>query len=127
MKRNQTISTVLTVLAVLLLSALSYGQNNSVKNLEMGIKSSNPGLQKSCVYFAGKYEIKEVAPALESALEKTDDAFMQKLIVRTLYKINPESALKSIKNLDASDAQVKKLCAALNSDYNETIRRVASR
>ncbi len=127
MKRNQTTSAVLTVLAVLLLSALSYGQSPAVKNLETGISSDNAGLQKQSVYFAGKYEIKEVVPALMTALEKTEDAEMQKLIVRTLYKIDPAKALKSISNLAAEDEQVKKLCAALNYDYNVNVSAVAAR
>ncbi len=127
MKRNQTTSTALTVLAVLLLSVLSYGQSSAIKNLEMGIKSDNAGLQKQSVYYAGKYEIKEVIPALMTALENTKDAGTRKLIVRTLYKIDPAKALKSINNLTAADEQVKKLCDALNYDYNVNVSTVAAR
>ncbi len=127
MKRNHTTSTLLTVLAVLLLSALSYGQSAAVKNLEMGIKSDNAGLRRQSVYYAGKYEIKEVVPALRSALEKTNDAETQKLILRALYKTDPVEALKSMEYLTAADEQVKKLCDALSYDYNVNVRAVAAR
>ncbi len=127
MERNNTTLTLLTVLAVLLLSALSYGQSNAVKNLETGISSDNAGLQKQAVYYAGKYEIKEVVPALMTALENTDDAGMQKLIVRTLYKIDPETAISLMEELAAADEQVMKLSNALRYDYYENVRTVARR
>jgi hypothetical protein len=54
------------VIALTLNAAVLNAQNNVVlkknhiENLNMGIKSDNPGLKKSAIYWAGKYEVRKL-------------------------------------------------------------------
>ncbi len=130
MRRNQSKTTVLlTLLTLLLLSLSAYGMKPAYQNLENGIKSSNPGLKKSSIYFAGKYEIKEMLPVMRAELLTASDPKLKRLMIRAIYKIDAYSAMQSIIEISSTteDKQIRKLCEALNADYNKEMSAYAAR
>ncbi len=130
MKRNQSQTTVLlTLLTLLILSVSAYGMKPAYQNLENGIKSSNPGLKKSSIYLAGKYEIKELLPVMREELKTASDPELKKLMIRAIYKIDAYSAMKSIIEISSTtdNKHIRKLCEALNADYNKEMSAYAAR
>ncbi len=93
-----------------------------VKNLAMGIASDNLGLRRSCIYFAGFYEIEELVNPLVEQLAKEPDSNTRILIALSLYKIGSKDAIKAIEELAKNDVnpKVKKMgIAILNEFHND--------
>lgn len=90
-----------------------------VLNLIKGMESDNDGLKKSCIYFAGLYEIKGTVDALIKQLQIVDDPDMRILIALALYKIGDEEGVKAIEQLVKNDdsPRVKKMSAAILNQF----------
>jgi HEAT repeat protein len=109
------------VIALTLNAAVLKAQNNVVlkknhiENLNMGIKSDNPGLKKSAIYWAGKYEVKETANTLIRELKKDQDASVKILIALALYRIGTEEGLEAVETLAKkdSDKEVRRMANAI--------------
>ena len=70
---------------------------NSVKNYRLGLLSNNEGIIMSCVYYAGKYQIKEFCDDLISLIENSDNVEISKMAVWSLYQIGDISACEKLK------------------------------
>ena len=119
----------LFVLAILLISVSSLtAQNNSIKditsnkyalqNLLTGIKSDNEGVQRSSIYFAGKYRITESETALIEQLSKEENPGTRILIALVLYEMGSLEGLDAVKKLALNDVDPKVRRMSTNI-YNE--------
>ena len=86
-----------------------------VKNLAMGLTSECLGVKKSCIYFAGVYEIKGMVEPLVNQLAKETDPNVRIFIALALYKIGTPAAIKAIEKLTKTDfdPNVKKIGMAI--------------
>jgi hypothetical protein len=91
-----------------------------IKNLEAGLLSENPGLKRSCIYFAGLYEIDELVKPLIKQLKKEKDANTKILIALALSKIGNEEGIKAIGDMAKSEMnpKVKRIGFALTNYHN---------
>ncbi len=80
---------------------------NDIGNLNNGIKSENPGLRRSAIYFAGKYLLKESSENLLDQLEIEDDKCIRILIVKVLYLIGNDEFMDDIYMVAKNDEDVK--------------------
>jgi HEAT repeat protein len=128
---NQTVKIIAVVLAAALLSgnvfALNLSKSNLTKNqtseipeafiqnLAMGITSDCTGLKKSCIYFAGFYEVEGMVEPLANQLTKETDPNTRILIALALYKIGTPEAVQAIEKLvkNELDAKVKRMGIAI--------------
>jgi HEAT repeat protein len=69
-------------------------KERAIQNLVIGIQSDNAGLKRSCIYFAGKYEVSEVVNELIELLGKEKDSSTKKVIALVLYKIGDQKGIK---------------------------------
>ncbi len=108
----------LFVVVILLISVSSLpAQNNSIKditsnkyalqNLLAGIKSDNEGVQRSSIYFAGKYRIAESESALIEQLSKEENPSTRILIALVLYEMGSLEGLDAVKKLALNDVDPK--------------------
>ncbi len=74
-----------------------------IKNLEMGLRSDNDGLKKSCMYLAGFYEIEELVGPLVELLPNEKNPDTRIMIALTLYKIGTPEAINAVKQLAKTD------------------------
>jgi HEAT repeat protein len=90
-----------------------------VKNLAAGLTSDCTGLKKSCIYFAGIYEIEGMVEPLVNQLAKETDPGIRVLIALALYKIGTPDAIKAIEKLVKNDLdpKVKKMGIALLNEF----------
>lgn len=88
---------------------------NSIGNLKNAIKSENPGLRKSGIYFAGKHSVKEVSETLLDQLNVEKDPSLRVLIIRVLYIIENDKFLDEIYYLAMNDenVRVRKMASAI--------------
>ena len=88
---------------------------NSIGNLKNAIKSENPGLRKSGIYFAGKHSVKEVSETLLDQLNVEKDPSLRVLIIRVLYIIENNKFLDEIYYLALNDenVRVRKMASAI--------------
>ena len=88
---------------------------NSIGNLKNAIKSENPGLRKSGIYFAGKHSVKEVSETLLDQLNVEKDPSLRVLIIRVLYIIENDKFLDEIYYLALNDenVRVRKMASAI--------------
>jgi HEAT repeat protein len=137
-KGNKTIKLAAIVLVAALLSsnifAVNFLNNNitktlksdipelMVKNLALGIETGNLGLRRSCIYFAGYYEIDELVEPLVKQLIKEPDSNTRILIALSLYKIGTKEAIKAIEELAKNDInpKVKKMGTAILNEFHDT-------
>ena len=91
----------------------------AVRSLAIGIESDNAGLKKSCIYFAGFYEIEEVVGTLVEQLKKESDPDTRILIALSLYKIGNKEALEAVEELAKSDysSKVKRMSSAILNQF----------
>ncbi len=134
MKHINKIFTV-AVFALLLISISA--QTNSVEklnfneraigNLKMGITSDNPGLKKSSIYFAGKYQVEEIKEVLENQLKIEDDPNIKILIALSLFKIGDAKSMDFVENLTFSETnpKVKNMFTAIIEEFEASNSQVA--
>ena len=94
-------------------------KESCVINLVKGIESDNIGLKRSCIYFAGLYEIKGTVDALVKQLQMVEDPDTRILIALALYKIGDKDGIKAIEQLVKNDesAMVREMSAALLNQF----------
>lgn len=94
--------------------------DNAVKSLIMGIKSENPGLRKSAIFYAGQYKLEAALDCLIEELRNENDPGTKILIALSLYKIGNPIAIDYIKEIAVQDEnpKVKNMFSAI---YNEFI------
>jgi HEAT repeat protein len=136
-KGNKTVKLAAVILITVLLSGNIFAVNflksdkktlgngipeMMVKNLAMGIASENLGLRRSCIYFAGYYEIDELVEPLVEQLTKEPDSNTRILIALSLYKIGSKDAIKAIEELAKNDAnpKVKRMGTAILNEFHNT-------
>ena len=119
----------LFVVVILFISVSSLpAQNNSIKDLTLnkyalqnllaGIKSDNEGVQRSSIYFAGKYRIAESESALIEQLSKEENPSTRILIALVLFEMGSLEGLDAVKKLALHDVdpKVRKMSTHI---YNE--------
>lgn len=89
--------------------------DNSLGNLKNAIKSENPGLRKSGIYFAGKHSVKELSETLLEQLNVEEDPSLRVLIIRVLYILENDKFLNDIYYLARNDenVRVRKMASAI--------------
>ncbi|MGA9294961.1 MAG: HEAT repeat domain-containing protein [Ignavibacteriaceae bacterium] len=125
---NKTVKIAAVVLAAVLLSGNVFAKNNNltnmvtseipevfVKNLALGLTSDCSGLKKSCIYFAGFYEIEGMVNPLANQFAKETDPNTRVLIALALYKIGTPEAIKTVERLvkNELDPKVKRIGMAI--------------
>lgn len=134
-KGNRTVMLAAVVLFAVLLSSNVFAVNllNSsitktlkteipemfVKNLALGIETGNLGVRRSCIYFAGYYEIEQLVKPLVKQLTKETDPNTRILIALSLYKIGGKEAIKAIEELVKNDdnQKVRKMGFAILEEF----------
>ncbi len=119
-KVNKALKIIAVVLAAALLSGNVFAMNNNltkivksdipeafVKNLALGITSDCSGLKKSCIYFAGFYEIEGMVEPLANQLAKETDPNIRILIALSLYKIGTSEAVQAVEKLVKNELNPK--------------------
>ena len=71
----------------------------TIRNLAMGIETGNLGVRRSCIYFAGLYEIEKLVEPLVAQLTKEPDPNTRIFIAFSLYKIGTKAAIKAVEDL----------------------------
>ncbi|MFZ0453118.1 MAG: HEAT repeat domain-containing protein [Ignavibacteriaceae bacterium] len=117
---NKTVKIAAVVLAAALLSGNVFAKNNNltnkpaseipavfITNLAVGITSNCAGLKKSCIYFAGFYEIEGMIKPLANQFAKENDPNTRVLIALALYKIGTPEAVKAVEKLVKNDLNPK--------------------
>jgi len=80
---------------------------SAIANLNIGIKSSNPGLKRSSIQLAGKYLLNEASEALLDQLKIEKEASTRILITKVLYLIGNDKFLDDIAILASQDEDEK--------------------
>lgn len=124
---------VLVLTAAFVLTTTASAQNqttdnagfkpNAVKSLIAGISSGNEGLKRDCIYFAAKYDVKETISALMDELKTEKSPRNRILIAFALCQLGIDDGIKAVYNaaLKDNDAQVRRMCAALFSEYKNSV------
>lgn len=91
----------------------------AIENLTTGITSDNYGLKRNCIYFAGKYKIKEAVPVIIEELNSTNDRRIKILAARVLYEIGNRTGMNAVRELALTDTtkQVQRICTAIYNAY----------
>jgi len=125
---NKTVKIIAVVLVAALLSGNGFALNRNlsnilkseipeafVKNLALGLTSDCSGLKKSCIYFAGFYEIEGMVEPLANQFVKETDPDTRILIALALYKIGTPEAVKTVEKLvkNELDPKVKRIGMAI--------------
>ena len=134
---NQVTKSLTVVMAVVLLTGSVSGQTISteakklkcaIDNLIVGIQSSNEGVKRDCIYFAGKYEIAETVNSLIDELKHEKNPKDRALIALALYRIGNEKGIQAVyeASLTETDAKVKHTCNAIVAEYKAAKAVVAN-
>jgi HEAT repeat protein len=120
---------VVLISLFVLMSAAASAQKQSIKdvtaneyalkNLISGIQSENTGVQRSSIYFAGKYRIAEVENVLVEKLKKEEDASTRILISLVLYEMGSEEGLLAVHQLAQNDdsERVRRMATHIYNQY----------
>jgi hypothetical protein len=125
-KKLRTISTFTLVFCLLFSNNLlsqtkteSQAQltENSLTNFISGIQSDNLGVKKCCIYFAGKYRLREAAQTLINEFDKSNNQDYESLIVWSLCRIGDEGCIDKLKKIMESHSRndLKLFCSTLLS------------
>ncbi len=129
MKRNMKLTAAVLMSALLASGSLAYAKSNSgdqnlkskyaIENLKNGIKSDNPGLRKSAIYFAGYYMLSETVPTLIETVKNETEPATRILIALVLYRIGDEKGINLVKNMAAkdNDTEVRRMCYCIYNAY----------
>ncbi len=93
---------------------------NNIKSYVMGLKSSNVGLVKSCIHYAGLYKIEETVKPLVDILNDQSKDFVTRLsAAMSIYNIGNDYGLAAIKNLSelSKEEKIREVCSAIYHDY----------
>ncbi len=123
------------LIALLVLTALTLNAQQltltktGIQNLKNGIASENPGLQKSAIYYSGKYKVEENVDDLLNVLKSDSSNDIIVLTMKALLVIGNEKGINGIKDLmDSHEVVLKKKAATLWLSYslNDGSNKVAS-
>ena len=125
---KQLTKSLTVVMAIVLLTGSVSGQTlvndakkqkRMIENLILGIQSSNEGVKRDCIYFAGKYELSEAVSVLIDELKHEKNPKDRALIALALYRIGDEKGIQAVYEaaLTESDAKVKRTCNAIVAEY----------
>lgn len=125
---KQLTKSLTVVMAIVLLTGSVSGQTlvsdakkqkRAIDNLIVGIQSSNEGVKRDCIYFAGKYEIAEAVNVLVDELKCEKNPRDRALIALALYRIGDEKGIQAVYEaaLTETDAKVKRTCNAIVAEY----------
>ena len=115
----------LTIMALILMSCSFQPQTNShqseelpdiaIVNILNGIESDNYGVKMSCIYYAGKYKIKEVSQNLVEEIKSSGDDELCQMLVWSLYQIGNDSCCEELQTFvkNHSSEKLKVLCSYL--------------
>jgi HEAT repeat protein len=116
LKQSKLLSFFVVVILLIFVGSLK-AQNYSIKdvtsnkyalqNLLAGIKSDNEGVQRSSIYFAGKYRIAESESALIEQLCKEENPSTRMLIALVLYEMGSLEGLEAVRKLALNDVDTK--------------------
>jgi hypothetical protein len=86
------------------------------ENYITGITSDHPGLKSSCIYFAGRYMLKEAGELLVEELKKCREEDLSLLIAWSIYKIGEKNCLDELEKIaeNHTSKRLKTFCAHLN-------------
>jgi HEAT repeat protein len=114
--QSKLLSFFVVVILLIFVSSLQ-AQNNSItdissnkyalQNLLAGIKSDNEGVQRSSIYFAGKYLIAESETALIEQLSKEENPSTRILIALVLFEMGSMEGLEAVRKLALNDVDPK--------------------
>ncbi len=79
----------------------------ALENLLDGIKSTNNGVRRSSIYFAGKYKISETEEILIEQLREETKPDNRILIALVLYNLQSEEGMIAVKKIMATDNNSK--------------------
>jgi hypothetical protein len=93
-----------------------------ITNLETAIKSDNPGLKKSAIFMAGKYQVVELEDLLIDELKSQNNTEIKLLIANVLHKMYSEKGMMVLEDFakDSSDKKMQKFASLLITDYNNS-------
>lgn len=85
--------------------------DKAIANLVLGLESDNYGLQRSCIYLAGKYKLDELVGELVSTIENTENSDLKILTALALYEIGDLRGKKALINFfrKEDDDRVKRV------------------
>jgi HEAT repeat protein len=95
-------------------------QVNMINNLKNGITSNNEGLRRSSIYFAGYYQVNELAGILSEQLYKSDDSKDRVIILMALYKIGGKDCYKTINDFisNSKDFEAAEIANIIVREYS---------
>ena len=77
--------------------------SNAIKNFNNGISSDNPGLRKSAIILAGKYNVTESGESLLKQLKVESQSFNRIEIIRSLYLMGNDEYMHEIDLVSKTD------------------------
>lgn len=97
-------------------------------NLIAGIKSSNYGLKRDCIYLAAVNDVKEAIDALKDELQNENDPRTRVLITLALYKLGDIAAVDEVylNELNYWNSQVQLLSGDIMKLYGDKENPVAA-
>lgn len=141
MKKN--VFTILVAFATALVfstASNSFGKNqfgdveklmskNNIKSFVMGLKSSNAGLVKSCIHYAGLYKITETVNPLVDILNDTFKDFTTRVsAAMSIYNIGNDAGINAIRVFSESskEEKIREVCSAIYQDYLDNLEKYLS-
>ena len=115
----------LAIMTFILISCSFQPQPNSDQRVELpdiaivnilnGIESDNYGVKMSCIYYAGKYKIREVSQNLVEEIKSSNDDELSQMLVWSLYQIGDDSYCEELQTImkNHSSEKLKVLCSYL--------------
>ncbi len=133
MKRINYLAAAIVLAIALITASSSFGRplyedkenritERSIENLIVGINSTNAGLARSSVYFAGLYRItKAVDPLIKILKDPSRECFIRTLSAVSLSRIGEGQGLDAIKEvaINCHNDKLKNVCAAIYKNYLE--------
>lgn len=76
----------------------------------------NEGVKRSCIYFAGKYKIREASEYLVEELPTLDDGELCSMLAWSLYQIGNESHCKELQEIakNHDPEELRNFCSNLH-------------
>ena len=92
----------------------------ALENLLHGLKSRNTGVQKSCIYFSGKYKIDKAVKSLAQIINSSSaNENIKILAALSLYEIGSDDGMYSVYQASKfnTSKRLKRKCLVLYKNY----------
>jgi hypothetical protein len=98
-----------------------------ITNLINGVKSDNPGLKKSSIFMAGKYNVVEMEDVLIAELKNQNDPEIKLLIATALHGMYSKKGMIALEDFaqDSSNPRLQKFAKLYIADFNKNHMPVA--